>query len=311
MALKADYYAFLLVRICLVQHPFILTFSVCMRLGSSGLTISRIILGCMSYGSAEYQPWILPEEEGISHIKAAYDAGINTFDTANAYSNGLSLPTSEVILGKAIKQFNLPRDTIVIMTKWLPGMDLDGMGYVNQYGLGRKHIFDSVKYSLERLQLDYIDVLQCHRFDNDTPISETMQALHDVVKAGYVRYIGMSSCFAYQYYAIENKLTPFILMQNHHSLIYHNWMPMYDLAGGWFETIMNRVEELATKKEISMAQIALAWIMNRDGVSAPIVGTTSLKNLYDLLGAIHVKLTAEEMAYLEEPYKPQAIIGHF
>ncbi|PBL03979.1 Aldo/keto reductase [Armillaria gallica] len=330
------------------------------RLGSSGLTISRIILGCMSYGSAEYQPWILPEEEGISHIKAAYDAGINTFDTANAYSNGLS----EVILGKAIKQFNLPRDAIVIMTKvcevWLPGMDLDGMGYTNQYGLGRKHIFDSVKHSLERLQLDYIDVLQCHRFDNDTPISETMQALHDVVKAGYVRYIGMSSCFAYQFhamqnYAIQNKLTPFISMQNHYSLIYReeeremfptlklfgvgstpwsplarglltrslekqkaskrgeidNWMPMYDLAGGWFETVVNRVEELATKKQISMAQIALAWIMNRDGVSAPIVGTTSLKNLHDLLGAIHVKLTPEEMAYLEEPYKPQAIIGHF
>ncbi|KAK0235586.1 NADP-dependent oxidoreductase domain-containing protein [Armillaria nabsnona] len=330
------------------------------RLGSSGLTISRIILGCMSYVSAEYQPWILPEEEGISHIKAAYDAGINTFDTANlcfhshpsrAYSNGLS----EVILGKAIKQFNLPRDAIVIMTKacladqWLPGMDLDGMGYVNQYGLGRKHMFDSAKHSLERLQLDYIDVLQCHRFDNDTPISETMQALHDVVKAGYVRYIGMSSCFAYQFYAmqnyaIENKLTPFISMQNHYSLIYReeeremfptlksplarglltrslekqkteseqaSWMPMYDLAGGWFETVVNRVEELATKKQISMAQIALAWIMNRDSVSTPIVGTTSLKNLYDLLGAIHVKLTPEEMAYLEEPYKPQAIIGHF
>ncbi|KAK0449867.1 NADP-dependent oxidoreductase domain-containing protein [Armillaria borealis] len=278
-----------------------------MRLGSSRLTISRIILGCMSYGSAEYQPWILPEEEAISHIKAAYDASINTFDAANAYSNGLS----EVILGKAIKQFNLPRDAIVIMTKvfvpvmhnlgdqWLPGMDLDGMGYVNQYGLGRKHIFNSVKHSLERLQLDYIDVLQCHRFDNDTPISETHYTLHDVVKAGYVRYIGMSSCFAYQYYAIENKLTPFILMQNHHSLIYLYLLNIY------------RVEELATKKEISMAQIALAWIMNRDGVSAPIVGTTSLKNLYDLLGAIHVKLTAEEMAYLEEPYKPQAIIGHF
>ncbi|SJK99769.1 related to aryl-alcohol dehydrogenases [Armillaria ostoyae] len=204
-----------------------------MRLGSSRLAISRIILGCMSYGSAEYQPWILPEEEGISHIKVAYDADINTFDIANAYSNGLS----EVILRKAIKQFNLPRDAIVIMTKvfvpvmhnpgdqWLvPGMDLDGMGYVNQYGLGRKHIFDSVKHSLERLQLDYIDVLQCHRFDNDTPISETMQALHDVVKAGYVRYIGMSSRFAYQFhamqnYAIENKLTPFISMQNHYSLI--------------------------------------------------------------------------------------------
>ncbi|KAK0488591.1 NADP-dependent oxidoreductase domain-containing protein [Armillaria novae-zelandiae] len=339
------------------------------RLGSSGLTISRIVLGCIrSYGSAQYQPWILPEEEGIARIKAAYDVGINTFDTANAYSNGLS----EVILGKAIKQFNLPRDAIVVMTKvfipvmrhpgdqWLPAMDLNGMGYVNQYGLSRKHIFDSVKHSLERLQFNYIDVLQCHRFDNDTPISETMQALHDVIKAGYVRYIGMSSCFAYQFHAMQstlslNELTPFISMQNHYSLIHReeeremfptlkmfgvgsipwsplarglltrssekqkaskrgdidNWMPMYDLTGEWFETIVNRVEELATKKKISMAQITLAWIMNKDGVAAPVVGTTSLKNLYDLLGAIHVKLTPEEMSYLEEPYKSQAIIGHF
>jgi aryl-alcohol dehydrogenase-like predicted oxidoreductase len=206
-----------------------------MRLGDSGLKVSRLILGCMSYGSPEWQQWVLSEEEGIKHIKAAYDSGINTFDTANVYSNGLS----EVILGKAIKQHNLPREEIVVMTKVYfavgktpnvstvgkSSTELNEMGYVNQHGLCRKHIFDSVKQSLERLQLDHIDLLQCHRFDKETPIEETMQALHDVVKAGYVRYIGMSSCWAYQFnimqnYAIQNNLTPFISMQNHYSLVY-------------------------------------------------------------------------------------------
>lgn len=161
----------------------------------------------MTYGTSEYQPWILDEEESIKHIKAAYDAGINTFDTANVYSNG----ASEIVLGKAIKQHNLPRDGIVVLTKvyftvgrtsktvsYTSPEDLDATGYVNQRGLSRKHIFESIKHSLERLQLDYVDVLQCHRFDYETPIEETMQALHDVVKAGYARYIGMSACWAYQ-----------------------------------------------------------------------------------------------------------------
>ncbi|KAG8898028.1 hypothetical protein FRC01_011063, partial [Tulasnella sp. 417] len=174
---------------------------------------------------------------GIEHIKVAYDLGINAFDTANTYSNGLS----EVVLGKAIKQHGLPRDEIVVMTKvygafvpndfsnpWIsmsPVEERDKMRLVNQYGLGRKNIFQSVKNSLTRLQLDYIDVLLCHRFDYDTPIEETMQALHDVVQAGLVRYIGMSSCYAWQFhkmqnYAIAHNLTPFIVMQNHHSAVY-------------------------------------------------------------------------------------------
>ncbi|KAL1715783.1 NADP-dependent oxidoreductase domain-containing protein [Schizophyllum commune] len=335
------------------------------RLGNSGLKVSKIILGCMSYGSPEWQQWVLGEEEGIKHIKAAYDAGINTFDTANVYSNGLS----EVILGKAIKQHNLPRDEIVVMTKvyfevkksigesFTPDVNPDTVGYVNQHGLSRKHIFDSVKHSLERLQLDYIDVLQCHRFDKDTPIEETMEALHDVVKAGWVRYIGMSSCWAYQFnamqsYAIQNKLTPFISMQNHYSLAYREeeremfptlkqygvgsipWSPLargrltrpltqqtkrgevdrfigqYSKSQASADAIVNRVEELAGKKGCSMAQLALAWIMNRPGVTAPIVGTTSLENLADLIGAVDVKLSEEDMKYLEEPYIPQGVIGH-
>ncbi|KAF7336796.1 Aldo-ket-red domain-containing protein [Mycena venus] len=209
------------------------------RLGQSGLKISKIVLGCMSYGNPKWWGnWVLEEEEASKHIKTAYDAGINAFDTANVYSNGLS----EEILGRAIKQHNLPRDEIVVMTKvYCPvsrdktqllrpgGPDanaaIEAAGYTNQFGLSRKHIFDSVKHSLQRLQLDYIDLLQCHRFDPNTPIEETMQALHDVVKAGYVRYIGMSSCYAWQFnvmqnYAINNKLTPFISMQNHYNLLY-------------------------------------------------------------------------------------------
>ncbi|KIO29934.1 hypothetical protein M407DRAFT_20993 [Tulasnella calospora MUT 4182] len=219
------------------------------RLGKSGLKVSNIILGCMSYGSKEWETWVLEEDEALKHIKLAYDLGINAFDTANVYSHG----ESERILGKAIKKFNLHRDEIVIMTKvnhlvgrtqefvqYLPEAEKDKQRYANQYGLSRKHIFDSVKHSLERLQLDYIDLLQCHRFDRNTPIEETMQALHDVVKAGYVRYIGMSSCYAWQFYkmqsyAREHGLTEFISMQNLYNPIYREeereMMPMLKDSG--------------------------------------------------------------------------------
>ncbi|KAK7692873.1 hypothetical protein QCA50_004508 [Cerrena zonata] len=308
------------------------------RLGNSGLKVSKIILGCMSYGSSEWSGW--------------------TFDTANTYSWG----ESEVLLGKAIKELKLPRDELVILTKvFFPfrkgaGTDPDANGQVNQHGLSRKHIFDSVKLSLERLQLDYIDVLQCHRFDPNTPIEETMQVLHDVVQAGWVRYIGMSSCHAYQFhamqnYAITNKLTPFISMQNHYNLAYREEeremfptlkmfgvgsIPWSPLARGflcrplsatttrsetdqWYniykgspggEEIVNRVEEISKKKGVTMAQIATAWVLAKDGVSAPIVGTTSLKNLEELIAAVHISLSEEELKYLEEAYKPSPVIGH-
>ncbi|KAG2756998.1 aryl-alcohol dehydrogenase [Suillus brevipes Sb2] len=336
------------------------------RLGNSGLKVSRIILGTMQYGNKGWQDWVLGEDEAVEHIKVAYEAGIQTFDTADTYSNGYS----EVILGRVIRKLNLPRDEIVVMTKvfnvvgreydihQLAGRENpDQNGYVNQHGLSRKHIFASVKKSLERLQMDYIDVLQCHRLDDETPMEEAMQALHDVVKAGYVRYIGMSSCWAYQFqamqnYAITNKLTPFISMQNHYSLLYREEeremfptlkmfgvgsIPWSPLARGaltrplgqqtsrgqidWFignyaqassyETIINRVEELAKKKGVTMAQIAIAWILTKEGVSAPIVGTTSVANLKDIIAGIDVKLTVEEIKFLEEEYKPTAVIGHF
>ncbi|KAL6308541.1 aryl-alcohol dehydrogenase [Sparassis latifolia] len=336
------------------------------RLGNSGLKVSKIILGTMQYGSSGWQEWVIDDQEkAIEHIKFAYDNGIQTFDTANVYSNGLS----EIILGNAIKKLGLPRAEIVVMTKVYgvvaPSYDInllksavppEEMGLVNQRGLSRKHIFESVKASLKRLQLDYVDLLQCHRFDYETPIEETMQALHDVVQAGYVRYIGMSSCYAYQFqamqnYAINNRLTPFISMQNHHSLVYREeeremfptlkmfgvgaipWSPLARgiltrplgeqtkrgetdkpigryMRGAGTPEILKRVEELAHKKTISMAQIALAWSMAKEGVTAPIIGTTSLQNLTDIIGAVNVELSPEDIKYLEEPYQPMAIDGH-
>jgi len=232
---------------------------------------------------------------------------------------------------------------------------LEDYSYVNQKGLSRKHIFESVAASLKRLQLDYIDVLQCHRFDPDTPIEETMQALHDVVQAGYVRYIGMSSCWAWQFsamqnYAIQNRLTPFISMQNHYNLMYREeeremmptlkhfgvgsipWSPLARglltrpnaqegehttretsdryLKGYSFNPgIVDSVEEIAKKKNVSMAQISVAWLLNKE-VTAPIVGTTSLEKLKELIDAVHITLTSEEMTELEQHYKPQGVFGH-
>ncbi|KAH9899440.1 aryl-alcohol dehydrogenase [Cubamyces lactineus] len=341
------------------------------RLGNSGLKVSKVILGCMTYG-AEWADWLLDEEEAIKHIKYAYDAGIQTFDTAPTYSNGLS----EIILGKAIKQLNLPREELVIMTKFGPVVsrvrsekirDLrkaDNEGYVNQWGGSRKAIFASVRDSLKRLQLDYIDVLQCHRLAPDTNIEEMMSdfpdnarcmmiALHDLVKEGLVRYIGMSSCYTWEYYAITHNLTPFISMQNHHSLIYREEeremfptlkhfgvaaIPWSALGRGllcrpyskhnstkrsesdWFlpaygsdvalQTIINRVEEISKKRGISMAQVTLAWEFSKDVVAAPVIGTTNLANLKDIVEGLDVKLTKEEIEYLEEPYRPMKIIGH-
>ncbi|KAG6872696.1 hypothetical protein C0995_007490 [Termitomyces sp. Mi166 len=346
------------------------------RLGNSGLKVSRIILGTMQYGSSKWQEWVLGEEEAIKHIKFArstpptYITHSSTLVLvltipAQAYSNGLS----ELILGRAIKQLQLPREEIVILTKVNPilqddfeihllihgqvyftvaretgtnlfatGEKPEDVGYVNQHGLSRKHIFDSVKASLARLGVDYIDVLQCHRFDYETPIEETMQALHDVVKAGTD-------------YAIAHNLTPFISMQNHHSVLYREeeremfptlklfgvgsipWSPLarglltrpmkeqtkrgetdrflrqYLKAPGTSE-IVRRVEELAHKKSLSMAQIAVMWSLSKEGVTAPIVGTTSMKNLEELIAVAHMKLTDEEVKYLDEPYVAQAVIGH-
>ncbi|KAG8966222.1 hypothetical protein FRC05_002761 [Tulasnella sp. 425] len=304
------------------------------RLGKSGLKVSRLILGCMSYGSPDWQSWVLGEEEGLEHIKAAYDLGINAFDTANVYSNGLS----EVILGKAIKKYNLPRDEIVVMTKLygtvardiseasLFGQSIDYVGkkrYTNQQGMSRKHIFESVKHSLERLQLDYIDLLQCHRFDYDTPIEETMQALNDVVKAGYKM----------QNYARTHGLMEFISMQNLHNAIYREeeremvpllqdlgvgMIPWSPLGAGFLtrsikeETLRGKtdlVSQVAKKRGVSMAQVALAWSLSKPFISAPIIGTTSMEKLNDLVAGVNLKLTDEEITAIDEPYRPRAVAG--
>ncbi|TFY71690.1 hypothetical protein EVG20_g1325 [Dentipellis fragilis] len=327
------------------------------RLGNSGLKVSKIILGTMGYGDTQWQEWTLGEQEAMKHIKAAYDAGIQTFDTANVYSNG----ESERILGKAIKTLELPREEIVVITKaskmLVPFVGITYDPRPSLRSIGSSHIFDSVKHSLKRLQLDYVDVLMCHRFDYNTPIEETMQVLNDVVKAGYARYIGMSSCWAWQFhimqnYALTHNLTPFICMENHYSLIYREeeremfptlkhfgvgsipWSPLarglltrpynaertkrsetdfyidaYAGAPGSVE-IIGRVEEIAKKRGIKMAQVALAWCFAKEGVTAPIVGTSSLENLQGLIDAVDVKLTDEEVKYLEEPYKPMKIMGH-
>ncbi|KAG8932036.1 hypothetical protein FRC00_000368 [Tulasnella sp. 408] len=324
----------------------------------------------MSYGSKECYRWVLEEDEALKHIKLAYDLGINAFDTADIYSHG----ESERILGNAIKKLNLPRDEIVIMTKVhhlvgrtaefvhaLPEAEKDKRRYANQYGLSRKHIFDSVKHSLERLQLDYIDLLQCHRFDYDTPIEETMQALHDVVKAGYVRYvlsvarpsrylindpcfsyIGMSSCYAWQFYKMQSYarahgLTEFISVQNLYNPIYREeereMMPMLKdlgvgvipwspLAGGFLARPFNahkqkelattraaddQVEAVAKAHNASMAQVVLAWSLSKDFITAPIYGTSSIDKLRDALGAISLHLTAEEIKYIDEPYQARGV----
>ncbi|CCO35836.1 Putative aryl-alcohol dehydrogenase C977.14c [Rhizoctonia solani AG-1 IB] len=334
------------------------------RLGNSGLKVSRLILGLGSYGNKTWYESALEEEDGIKQIKAAYDAGIQTFDTANSYAGG----DSERILGKAIKQLNLPRDEIVVMTKleariWkvyfpvaptftIPSPAVDAAGYVNQYGLGRKHIFESIKHSLERLQLDYVDVLQCHWFDEDTPIAETMQALHDVVKAGYARYIGMSNCAAYQFhamqnYAINNKLTPFISVQNQYNLICREeeremiptlkmfgvgLTPYSPVAQGLLsrqysqpspraaldprlnqmkehnKEVILRLEKIAQSRGASMGQVAIAWHLSKTGVT-PIIGASTPKSLEDTIGAIDIKLTDEEIRALEEPYVAQPLQG--
>ncbi|KAG8908297.1 hypothetical protein FRB99_007831 [Tulasnella sp. 403] len=339
------------------------------RLGKSGLRISKIILGCMSYGSPEWQPWVLDEAEGMKQIKVAYDLGINTFDTANVYSNGLS----EVILGKAIKEYKLPRDEIVVMTKVFSTVgrtqsealfgktpdELNSLRYTNQYGLSRKHIFESVQHSLKRLQLDYVDVLQCHRFDYNTPIEETMQALHDVVKAGYARYIGMSACWAWQFqkmqnYAKTHGLTEFISMQNFYNAIYREeeremipllqdlgvgMIPFSPLARGFLTRELNEesdrakndsffagvgnpekeqflgeinrsVSKIAKDRGVTMAQVALAWQLSKPFVSAPIVGTTSVEKLKDLIAGINLKLTEEEIKAIDGPYQPRSVLGH-
>ena len=322
------------------------------RLGSTGLKVSRICLGTMTYGSKKWREWVLEEEESRPFIKRALELGINFFDTADMYSLGVS----EEIVGRALRDFGPSRDRVVIATKVFNPMGDDP----NQRGLSRKHIMHAVEDSLRRLGTDYIDLYQIHRFDYHTPIEETLEALSDIVREGKALYIGASSMFAWQfakmlYVAEQMGLTRFVSMQNHYNLIYREeeremiplcreegialipWSPLARgfLAGNrrpedYGETIraktddyaqklyyqpsdfkvVERVGEVARKRGVSNAQVALAWVLAQPGVTAPIVGASKMQHLEDAVAALQLQLDTAEVRQLEEPYQPHAVLGH-
>jgi aryl-alcohol dehydrogenase-like predicted oxidoreductase len=321
-------------------------------LGRTGLKISRICLGCMTYGEPGRgtHEWTLPEAEARPFITRALAAGINFFDTANVYSAG----SSEEILGRALKDM-VPRDQVVVATKVHGPMHKDPNGR----GLSRKAILSEIDASLTRLGMDYVDLYQIHRFDPTTPIEETLEALHDVVRAGKARYIGASSMYAWQfckalYLAKLNGWTRFVSMQNHLNLLYREeeremlglcaeegigvipWSPLARgrLARAFTEdtptkraetdqfgktlykgqpegerAIIDAVGEVATAHGVPRAQIALAWVLTRQAVSAPIIGASKMQHLEDAIAALSIRLTPEEIAALETPYRPRAVAG--
>jgi aryl-alcohol dehydrogenase (NADP+) len=317
------------------------------KLGSSGLEVSKICLGCMSFGESGMgtHAWTLNEETSRQFMKKSLDAGINFFDTANVYSLG----TSEEFVGRALRDFAL-RDEVVVATK-VHGTMRKGR---NAAGLSRKAIMTEVDHSLRRLGMDYIDLYQIHRFDPTTPIEETMEALHDVVKAGKARYIGASSMWAWQfskaqYVAEQNGWTKFISMQNHYNLLNREeeremmplcvdqgvgvipWSPLargrltrdWDNATSRSETdefgkglykpedqvIVERVAEVAKELNTPRAQVALAWVLSKPFVTSPIVGATKEAHIDDAIAACEIQLSAEHIARLEEPYTPHESVG--
>ena len=317
------------------------------KLGRTGLDVSRVCLGCMSYGipGRGNHEWSLDEEASRPFIRKALDSGINFFDTANVYSDG----TSEEIVGKALADM-ARRDEIVLATK-LHGRMHEGP---NGQGLSRKSILAEIDHSLRRLGTDYVDLYQIHRWDRSVPIEETMEALHDVVKAGKARYIGASSMWAWQFskaqhVAERNGWTRFVTMQNHYNLLYREeeremmplcadqgvgvipWSPLARgrLTRSWDattarsetdafgkmlyrpedRTIVERVAEVAEARGVSNAQVALAWMLSKKYVAAPIVGATKTAHLDDAVAAVEVKLSDEEIKRLEEPYQPHSVVG--
>ena len=318
------------------------------NLGKTGLQVSRICLGMMSYGTPEWREWVLDDAQSRPIIKHAVEQGINFFDTADMYSRGVS----EQVTGRALKDF-CRREEIVVATKvYFPHSDKPNMG-----GLSRKHIMDSIDISLKNLGMDYVDLYQIHRFDYNTPIEETLEALHDVVKAGKARYIGASSMFGWEmtkmlYTSRLKGWTEFVSMQNHYNLLYREeeremvplcvdqniglipWSPLArglltrppqqkdtprstsdHLADMWYTdpsdaTIIERVVEVAEKLGATPAQIALTWMLHKPHITAPIIGATKAKYIDDAVGALEIELSAEDIAYIEEPYTPRNIAGH-
>jgi 1-deoxyxylulose-5-phosphate synthase len=321
------------------------------RLGRAGLKISRLCLGMMTYGSSSWRPWVLDDAESRPFVKRALDHGITFFDTADMYSNG----ASEEVTGRALKEYTR-RDQVVIATKVFNPMG-DGP---NDRGLSRKHVLHAIDASLRRLGTDYVDLYQIHRFDYETPIEETLDALNDIVRAGKARYIGASSMYAWQFARMLHTSdmhgwARFVSMQNHYNLVYREeeremlplcrdqgigvipWSPLARgfLAGNRRKadrgdttraktdafahdmyyadsdfTIADRAAQLAARRGLKPAQIALAWLLSKPDVTAPIVGASKLSHLDDLVAAADVRLDADEIAFLEAPYEPHRILGH-
>jgi aryl-alcohol dehydrogenase-like predicted oxidoreductase len=321
------------------------------RLGATGLHVSRVCLGMMSYGNDSDRPWVLDEAAAEPIIRRAVEGGITFFDTADVYSAG----ASEVATGRLVPKY-LARDEVVIATK-VNGQMTPGP---NGRGLSRKHVMSAIDASLQRLGMDYVDLYQIHRWDPHTPIEETMEALHDVVRAGKARYIGASSMYAWQFakaqhVAARNGWTRFVSMQNHYNLIYREEeremiplcldqgvgvIPWSPLARGFVTgtrtrsgerrttraqtdqftdslygrpedfDVADRVAEVAAERGLPPAQLALAWLLHRPGVTAPIVGATKLEHLEDALAAAELDMSAEDMLRLEEPYVPHPVLGH-
>jgi len=322
------------------------------RFGNTGMKVSRLCLGMMTYGSRKWRPWILEQDEAKPFLKHALDAGINFFDTADVYSQGVS----EQVLGNLLEGFGVPRETLVIATKVFHPMSED----VNDRGLSRKHILGSIDRSLSRLKMEYVDLYQIHRWDAETPIEETMEALHDVIKAGKARYIGASSMFAWQfakaqYTALLHGWTRFVSMQNHYNLIYREeeremipfcidqavaLMPWSPMARGFFEKnhrkgdwgdsaraktdgygqslyyrdedfdVARRVQDVANARGVSPSQVALAWVLGKPHVTAPIVGASRLEHLDQSLAALDIRLSPEEVLRIEELYQLHPVLGH-
>jgi aryl-alcohol dehydrogenase-like predicted oxidoreductase len=320
------------------------------KLGHTGLDISRICLGCMTYGVPDRgtHPWTLDEEKSRPLIRRAMELGINFFDTANVYSDG----TSEEFLGRAIRDFSR-RDEVVIATK-VHGRMRAGP---NGGGLSRRAILGEIDNSLRRLDIDYVDLYQIHRWDYSTPIEETLEALHDVVKAGKARYIGASSMFAWQFATAlhlqrEHGWSRFVTMQNYYNLLYREeeremmplcvaervgvipWSPLARgrLTRDWDETsyrketdeygktlyastehadrvIVERVAALAIKRAVPRAQIALAWVLQKPFITAPIIGASKPSHLDDAVASLDLRLAPDEMMFLEEPYVPHEVTG--
>jgi aryl-alcohol dehydrogenase-like predicted oxidoreductase len=323
------------------------------NLGRSGLKVSRIALGCMSYGDPTRgnHSWVMREEEGRPFIRKALEAGVNFFDTANVYSDG----ASEEVLGRAIRDFST-REAVVIATKVHGPMRPDANGQ----GLSRKAIFSEIDASLKRLGTDYVDLYQIHRWDYDTPIEETLEALSDVVKAGKARYLGASSMHAWQFMKAlglqrQHDWAPFISMQNHLNLLYREeeremlplcrsegigvvpWSPLargrltrpwqdepataraatdevgktyYNKAKSADQAIVGRVGEVAAKLGVPRAHVALAWLLQKEGVTAPLVGATKMSQLDDALSATTLELSPSDIASLEECYASHQVSGH-